>query len=164
MKAKKAVILVMGLAVYLIFCPAVWADGGVEPPPKSEIPNPIILGTFTATYGDFKNDKPTRFKIHAILENRRKIDDDVIMVRRQFWLERDVTRDSLPICKYTDEELLEKYLKAPENENVEHQFNLTGTPLLLDVEVLERGDCNNEESAFIKGNLIIQVIKPKPSQ
>ena len=162
MKAKKSVVLVMVLAFSLIFCQAVWADGGVEPPPPYAIPNPIILGSFTATYGDFVNDKPTRFKIHAILEMRQKIDGDVIMIRRQFWFERDVTDDSLPICTYTNDELLKKYVLAPEAEGVAGQFiSKKGIAWLLDVKVLEKGDCDNEKGAFIKGSLIIQVKKPQ---
>ena len=164
MKAKKAVVLVMGLAFSLIFCPAVWADGGVEPLPPYAIPNPIILGSFTATYGDFKNDKPTRFIIHAILENRQISGGKPTMIRRQFWFEREMTADSLPICDYTNGELLVKYLKVPEAEKVGKQFNLIGIPWILDVKVLEKGDCDNEKGAFIKGSLIIQVKKPQQQE
>ncbi|OQY02683.1 MAG: hypothetical protein B6I22_13290 [Desulfobacteraceae bacterium 4572_123] len=160
MQPKKTTTLVMGLIFLMLFCPLVWADGGMEPQSLSNLPNPPIYGSFTATYGAFKDGKPTRFKIHAILKCRQLIEGEFVMVRRQFFLEREVTEGSYPICDYTDYDLLRKYTKAPELQEAAIEFDLPGSPRLVEVRVLEQGDCDNPRGAFIKGSLLIQVKKP----
>jgi len=156
MKIRK---LLMGLAFLILLCPLVWADGGIEPALVSDMPNPPIFGSFTATYAAFKDGKPTRFRIHAILTCQQRIAGEPTTVRRQFFLEREVTEGSYPICNYTDYDLWRKYIKAPELTEVAAEFDLPGTARLLDVRVLQKGDCENPRGAFIKGSLLILVNK-----
>ena len=62
------------------------------------------------------------------------------------------------MCDFTDGELEEKYKLEPCMKEVHKAFNLTGTPVLTEISVLNRDFCCDKKNSMVYGTVKIRVV------
>lgn len=153
------------------------ADGGREEalgicktPPTPTNESPLINGTFTATR--FRLEKA--YSIQCVLKMSRWVNEKEVTSKEKTMIpevlkgkEKEITyihtfekviRENIPLCNYTEQELFQKYWPRPCNVGIQKQFNLQGFPVLTELKILSKSDCENEELAAIQGSFKIRVI------
>ncbi|MEW5910193.1 MAG: hypothetical protein AB1659_10375 [Thermodesulfobacteriota bacterium] len=166
------VVFVMGIAA---------ADGGREDalkhcanPPAPTTQSALITGTFTATRFRVEGHKAKDYTIQCVLKMSRWIPNDergskekdlipAVLKGKEDELTyvhtfEKVIKESTPLCAYTEKELFEKYWPRPCNVGIQDQFKLQGFPVLTELKILSKSDCQDNELAAIHGSFKIRVV------
>lgn len=72
-----------------------------------------------------------------------------------------VIKEQKSLCRYSEQELFEKYWPRPCNVEIQKKFNLEGFPVLTEIKILEKSDCEDEQLQAIFGSFKIRVV-PMP--
>jgi hypothetical protein len=169
MKKERIMPILLTLLFALIFSGIALGDGGgFFPPPAIQLPKPdsgpFLKGTFTAAYDQLN---PDRYDIHVILEKEETTFGCAKReggVKHLFSFHVEKTSSSKPICKYTKEELMNKYEYAPHRMKAGEKFNLQGIPVLTEMSLTHWencGDAGDTSEAIVYGTIRIRVV---PSQ
>jgi hypothetical protein len=176
---KNLIFLTLMLATLFCFYGIVLADGGGPEDPGSDCTcfdtqdpqptsGPFIWGTFTVardreTFGVPPNfDNPTpydHFNVHVTLRRFGQV--HLFHTFRR--VPDGIAAGDYNICDLTNDELEEAYERLACDLEVEQYFNLTGTPVLVNLKVTQR-ECfvptngGDTPEQMIKGAILLRVV------
>jgi len=156
MRVKR--VIPMALVFIFIFCALAFGEGGpgVLSPKCQNLPNPtkgpFLEGFFSASLeGDY-------FYFHAVLYRVVATHPRRTTTTHLFYTKIG-PKQAPDICKRTDAQLMQEYKWLPCFLEVEKPFNLTGTPVITKLTVLEREFCQDPTGKrMIYGTVKIRVV------
>lgn len=168
MKTKTAMMSIMVLWMILGVYGAALADGGVEPPkiscaslPQATLDSPLIHGTFTATPWALEGQPPKKYDIHMVLKMWQLKDGKDREIIRLYSFQKDIV-DLIPLCTYTELDLINKYLVSACNRDIQKLFNIAGVGVLTELKILKMDNCDDPEidNDMVHGTFKVRIVNP----
>ncbi len=160
MKAKMMILLATGIMFTFIFCGVAFGEGG-EPGPQPQCTNlpapnsgPYLKGFFVVSYDKLGSE---HYDVVATLEEDKGLFGcSNSKVKHMFSFSLPVGKRDL--CALKDNYFTETYNHLPCNLDVGKPFGLQGTPVITELTVTNRDNCDDINKAIIYATVKIRVV------